>query len=189
MPESLFRCGPEPARFVAHSFAAGPCPMSQTPHRLDLARAELRANRPEQAQALCLAVLADEPGLPAAQQLLGAALLALDRPEEALDCVSAARRAADSVDLMTLTGRILGKLERYEDSAALQEAALALAPDRPDVITNLGVALFELDRFGPALELFRRAFKLAPQDARIVANLGNFLDFAGALDLSLAAYE
>jgi Flp pilus assembly protein TadD len=163
--------------------------MIQSPNRVDLARAALRDNRPEQTEALCKAVLADEPGLPAALQLLAAALLMLDRPDEALDYATTARGAADSVDLMTLTGRILAKLERYEDAAALQEAAFALEPDRPDVITNLGVSLFELDRFGPALELFRKAFRLAPQDARVVANLGNFLDFAGTLDLSLAAYQ
>ncbi len=163
--------------------------MTPPPNRLDLARAALRDNRPEQTETLCKAVLADEPGLPAALQLLAAALLMLDRPDEALDCATMARGVAGSVDLMTLTGRILAKLERYEEAAALQEAAFALAPVRPDVITNLGVSLFELDRFGPALELFRKAFRLAPRDARVVANLGNFLDFAGTLDLSLAAYE
>ncbi len=157
--------------------------------RLDLARTALRDGSPERAVALCRAVLADAPGQETAQQLLATALLVLDRPDEALSIVEAARAAGDSVDLMTLAGRILAKLERYEESAALQEQAYALAPERPDVITNLGVALFELDRFGPALELFRKAFRLAPQDARVVANLGNFLDFAGTLDLSLAAYE
>ena len=159
-------------------------------HRLDQARAALRAQCPERAVALCQEILGAEPGEAEALELLAAAWLALDQPEAALEAAEAARLVApDRVDLITLTGRILAKLERYEDAAALHEAALKLAPDRPDVITNLGVALFELDRFGPALELFRRAFKLAPQDARVVANLGNFLDFAGTLDLSLAAYE
>jgi len=163
--------------------------MTEPPDRLDLARAALRDAQAERAVALCRAVLAEVPGQGTALQLLAAALLMLDRPDDALASVDAARAAGDSVDLMTLAGRILAKLERYEESAALQEQALALAPERPDVITNLGVALFELDRFGPALELFRKAFRLAPQDARVVANLGNFLDFAGTLDLSLAAYE
>ena len=163
--------------------------MTEPPDRLDLARAALRDSQAERAAALCRDVLADEPGQAAARQLLAEALLMLDRPDEALAIADEARAGGDSVGLMTLAGRILAKLERYEEAAAVQEQAYALAPERPDVITNLGVALFELDRFGPALELFRKAFRLAPQDARVVANLGNFLDFAGTLDLSLAAYE
>jgi Tetratricopeptide repeat len=160
--------------------------MDLPPDRLDLARTALRDGVPERAVAICGAVLADQPRESAALLLLATALLVLDRPDEAL--ARADEVPGDSVDLMTLKGRILAKLERYEDAAALQEQAYALAPDRPDVITNLGTALFELDRFGPALELFRKAFRLAPQEARVVANLGNFLDFAGSLDLSLAAY-
>jgi Flp pilus assembly protein TadD len=164
--------------------------MTSPPHRLDLARAALRAHRADEAVPLCRQVLADQPDDPAALELLAAAWLALDQPEAALENAEAARRLApESVDLLTLTGLIMAKLERYEEAAALQEAALARAPQRPDVITNLGVALFELDRFGPALALFRQAFALAPKDARVVANLGNFLDFAGTLDLALAAYE
>jgi len=164
--------------------------MLPQPERLDLARAALRAHRADEAVSLCRQVLDEEPDQPLALELLAAAWLALDQPEAALESVLAARRSGpETVDLLTLTGRILAKLERYEEAAALHERALALAPQRYDVMTNLGVALFELDRFGPALALFRQAFALAPQDARVVANLGNFLDFAGTLDLALAAYE
>jgi tetratricopeptide (TPR) repeat protein len=160
------------------------------PPGLERAHAALRDHRPGEAAALCREILARTPDSGPALALLAAALLALDQPQAALDCAVAARRSAlDDVDLLTLHGRILVKLERYEEAAALHEAALARAPERCDVMTDLGVALFELDRFGPALALFRQAFARAPRDARVVANLGNFLDFAGSLDLALAAYE
>jgi Flp pilus assembly protein TadD len=166
--------------------APSPCNIA----RLAGARTAFRAGNFNHAEALCREVLTDHPSCPEALRLLATVLLALDRPEAALDCVTLARPAGpDDIDRMLLEGRILTKLMRFEEAAALLQAALALAPDRPEIITELGVAQFELDRFGPALELFRRAFKLAPQNARIVANLGNFLDFAGTLDLSLAAYD
>jgi Flp pilus assembly protein TadD len=157
---------------------------------LDLARAALKSNQPAEAAERCQAVLAASPGLPAARELLAAALLALDHPELAEEHAVAALAAdPDNPDLLSLDGKVLAKLERWQEAADRHRAALELAPGRPDLMTDLGIALFELDQFGPALALFRQAFQLAPTDARVVANLGNFLDFAGTLDLALAAYE
>jgi predicted O-linked N-acetylglucosamine transferase (SPINDLY family) len=94
---------------------------------------------------------------------LGLALLALQRPDEALASFDRALALQPAfVEAIANRGNALVRLLRHDEAIAAFEAALALAPERADVWSNLGNALLEARRYPQAVSAFERVVALDP---------------------------
>ena len=116
-------------------------------------------------------VVAHNPTARGAQQNLGKALLAAQRPEEALAASRAAiERAADDVKAHANAGAALIRMGRLDEAEEQLRRALEVDPRNPVVLQNLAESLRKLERFDEALEYYRAA---------ISVNAGNALPHAG----------
>jgi predicted O-linked N-acetylglucosamine transferase (SPINDLY family) len=92
---------------------------------------------------------------------LGLALLALQRPDEALASFDRALALQPAfVEAIANRGNALVRLLRHDEAIAAFEAALALAPERADVWSNLGNGLLEARRYPQAVAAFERVVAL-----------------------------
>jgi tetratricopeptide (TPR) repeat protein len=99
--------------------------------------------------------------------LLGPALSAAQAPAQTPASPSPAERAEEAFArgvALHQASDILGAIEAYEDS-------LALEPDRIEARSNLGAAFVRLGRYEQAIEQYRKALQLAPGNATIAFNL------------------
>jgi tetratricopeptide (TPR) repeat protein len=139
-------------------------------------------------------VLAQEPRSFDAQRLLGAALLALGRCEEAVaqfDRALAIR--SDFAEVWALRADALARLNNHEAAAASFERGLALRPDDAAGWNNLGLQWIACRRFEPALAALDRAVALAPEAAVAWTNRGiaqgHLGHFTGALQSHARALQ
>jgi len=114
---------------------------------------------------------------PVISQQLGALLLSLGRPDEALACW---QTAADngSADATCWANLGLLRLHRREDEAAerAMRHALHLDPRQPRTLVNLGVLLAAGKRWAEAESLYRAALEMQPDDVPALTNLGLALE-------------
>ncbi len=116
-------------------------------------------------------VVAHNPTARGAQQNLGKALLAAQRPEEALAASRAAvEHAPDDVKAHANAGAALIRMGRLDEAEEQLRRALEIDPSHPIVLQNLAESLRKLGRFEEALQFYRAAIK---------ANVGNALPHAG----------
>ena len=108
-----------------------------------------------------------------ARQLLGLALAALDRGDEAVEALTQARRLApgDAMLRLDLTS-VLAGMGREDDAFAELEAARALTPKSALPLTNMGTIRQSQGRFEEAMALYAQAVALDPEDAVAHGNLG-----------------
>jgi protein O-GlcNAc transferase len=103
------------------------------------------------------------PASPAVHSNLAVALLALERPGEALQCCEAALRLKpDFPEGHCNRGNALCALDRAAEALAAYEAALAIAPGFFDAHVGRAKALLMLKRYMEAQSSCDRALKLAP---------------------------
>ena len=157
-----------------------------------LARLALAAGDPARARALLDDATTDAPRFGPGFRLLGDALAALGRDDDA----SRARRRADrSPRYAPYLDPLLYELIEESRSATflLQQAstadlttnatwrehlvrgALALDPEQPDALFDLATMLRVLGRYDEALELLQRHRRLFPGDPQVVADIGRCL--------------
>jgi tetratricopeptide (TPR) repeat protein len=86
-------------------------------------------------------------------------------------------------------GRVLFKMGRNGEAAALFEDLARRHPDRADFRQAAGSALLRLGRIDPALACLRRAHELDPANAHILNDLGSALLLAGDLQGALDAFR
>ena len=122
-----------------------------------------------------------------AHALLGRTLLAVGRPQEAVEAYRTAARL-DPINPAVFTGLALSLLSAGDLEASLEvcEAVLGLAPDDPEAWYAKGRALLLMHRPSPAAAAFERGAALAPDDARLQLGLG---DAYAALDLNPQAVD
>jgi len=104
----------------------------------------------------------------------GAALLALDRPAEAVEAASAGLQASgEQAALYTLRGNARAVLRDFPAALADYERALALDSDNPDYLANGAACCLELDMVLRAEELLDRLMEVAPSSAayNLIGNL------------------
>lgn len=89
-------------------------------------------------------------------------LLALGRPEEALDLATRARELDPlSIGLAMLEADYLVRVGRIDDAISLYRRTIEVEPDNPENYFGLGEALFQQGRFDEAIEARRLAHEAA----------------------------
>jgi protein O-GlcNAc transferase len=130
-------------------------------HRLGLDAA--RSGDTLQAVEWLEAAVAADPRQAAAHCNLGAALLDLKRPGEALLCFERALQLAPGYTLALYNhGTALFQLRRFEEALVSLEGVLRVEPHHVNALVNHGSALRELQRNETALLSLARALELAP---------------------------
>lgn len=133
---------------------------------LELARRELAADQPAAAEAKCLRVLGEHHHHPGALQVLGQALYAQARHEEAVRVFHALTVMEPMVagNWQNLASA-LRPAKRYAEALAAFEKALQLAPPSAALLYNLGVLQMDRCDYRAAHLALRDAVGLAPADA------------------------
>ena len=120
---------------------------------------------------------------------LGHALLATNRPAEAVHQHEAALRLAPrSASLHNNLAAALQVLDRHDDAIAHYRQALSVRPDDASTWANLGMALREIGRIGEARDAFGRAAALAPNEARYLRYVADCTTL-GTGDATIAIME
>ncbi len=164
--------------------------MSDLAPLLDRARACLRGGDPRQAEANCRGALREEPRSADAWRLLGAALQAQGRLDEAAAAFREALRLRPAdADAHCELGAVLASLGRRGEALDAYREAVRLRPDHAEALVSLGVALGEQGRAGEAVDLLRRAVAARPTLARAHLNLGVALAQQGQPAEALAALD
>ncbi|MBG7618264.1 tetratricopeptide repeat protein [Herbaspirillum sp. AP02] len=147
------------------------------------------AGRFAQAQALCLALLAQAPQHPAAHQLL--AMLALQRqaltPARQHILQSLAPRP-QHVPSLIIAGKIAQAAADLDGAIGYFDAATRYQPDLSEAHFHLGNSLSAMGRHQEAIQALRQAVALAPQAMEAVLNLGTALREQGDLPAARAAF-
>jgi tetratricopeptide (TPR) repeat protein len=156
------------------------------PSRDDLlaqATLALDGDRPDDAERLATEVLAADPHHAGALYVLGYALTAQGRYDEAVDVLALAVEIAPlKVELSIQLG--YAELSRRDCASAKAAFARALdiSPKAHDALFGLAKAHQELGENEPAAEGFRRYLTVRPNDAGAWLNLGHCLLEIGQLD-------
>ena len=127
-----------------------------------------------------------QPGHAGTQINLIRALLADQRPAEALTEAGLCPRPPESVDIAFLRGTALNALGQPAEAVTVLEHAVALDPTNAAAVLNLGNACADLDRLGEAEAYYRRAIELAPKLLEAYASLGFVLTSCGRLEEAIA---
>jgi tetratricopeptide (TPR) repeat protein len=161
---------------LAHLRAAVP---TYPPARYQLGLELFRLNRFDEAIAELRTFLQEEPGLAeigAAHAIIGRALTALRRPQEAIAEFRLAI-AAPTPDV-TAHGRlaeILFQQQAYDEAITEYRAFLNAYPNDQSALGGLGVALIVMGHADEAIAAFRRAVTLDPQNGLARENLARAL--------------
>ncbi len=126
------------------------------------------------------ALLREHPDDPGIRVRLGASLMSLGRPAEAVPHLEA---AASMVPRDPVILRVLG--QAYFASGRAAEAArrfrdvLEITPGAPDVLVSLGACQYQLGDFDGSAASFRSAIEEESQNSRALAGLGMSLNALG----------
>ena len=134
-----------------------------------------------EAEALCRAVLAAEPGHFEALFLLGTLAGRAGRAEESARILAqAVARHGGSANAHNNLGNALQALRRFDEALASYDRALAVKPDHGDAHYNRGIVQAVLARHADALASYDRALALRPEHVDAHANRGLALRELGA---------
>lgn len=157
--------------------------------RILLGRATLHSGDIERAEVEFRRAAADRPSWWAVHNALGAFLLRINQPREALASFEEALRLAPG------NARVLGNmgaaylyLQDYARAAELLGEAAAISPTR-QIWLNLGTSRYHLRQFAEATKAFREAVALAPHDHRLWLSLGESVLWASEPDAAREAFE
>ena len=152
----------------------------------NVAEALRQGGRREEAMAAYREALRLDPDFAPAHVGIGAALVDLERYEEAAE--SLARAVAQDLEDETaatahyLAGRALQGLDRPAEAAAEFERAIERAPNHAQALDHLAHWRFGRQDYEEALELYRAKARLEPDDATVHANIGVTLYFLSRSD-------
>jgi len=151
---------------------------------------ELQTGRAGAAIASLGRLIAADDTRPAAHALLGDALLALERPVEALESYETAlRRDPGLASAQYGRGGALLELGRMHEAVAEFDRVLARQPGDADAWYKRGNALFGGRQMAAAVESYDRALTLRPAHAAALNNRGGALLALRRLDTALDSFE
>lgn len=158
---------------------------------LPLALARYRGGDHARAVQILRRVLKADPANADAHNLLGAALLAQDKPEDAARAFRQATSLSATASHHYNLAQALATCGRHSEAAEQCRAALALTPDHAGALSALGCALRLLGDHAQSLECHRRAVALAPAQPSLLYNhaiaLSDHGDFPAAARACRAA--
>ncbi|HEX8702086.1 MAG TPA: tetratricopeptide repeat protein [Myxococcaceae bacterium] len=127
--------------------------------------AALEVGHPQRAAADAVRIIGLAPFLAQGHLILGSALLALDKPGEALEAVDAGlAQRADEPRLHRMRSVTLFELKRFDEALEAANAALARNPELADAHSSRAFALSALGRTEEALEAVSKAIELEPDE-------------------------
>ena len=128
---------------------------------------------------------------PAAENVLGRALLAAGKTSEAETHLAAAWQATKADPRLAFDyAQVLLRQEIFDKSAEVLTTALESRPDDPQLVLALGVARYGQRRFEDAITAFLKVIAIDPQVDQPYVFLGKMLDQAGThLPEITLAYE
>ena len=120
----------------------------------------------------------------------GAALVALDRPDEALTCYDKALEIKPRfAEAWNNKGNALGALGRSDETVACCDKAQSINPQYAEAWNNKGVALGAFGRYEEALTCCDKALEIKPRYAEAWYNKGVALDALGRSDEAVVCYD
>jgi tetratricopeptide (TPR) repeat protein len=134
--------------------------------------------------------VAKNPNAWGARCNLGAALILLGRPQEAIFHLEQALRVRpDYAEAQNSLGLALWQTGKEQEAIGHYEQALRLKPDYAEAHCNLGAALGQAGRIPEAIEHLEHALRIQPDHAGAHNNLALALRQVGKLDEAIAHYE
>lgn len=134
--------------------------------------------------------IAIDPRNALSQNNLGAVLLALRRPAEALGAFERALSLnAGYAEAIVNSGNALVELARPREALERYDRARSLGFANPTLHYNRGVALHRLGRLDEALAAYGEALALAPDHVDALANRGEALRQLGRREEALASFD
>ncbi len=174
---------------VSIAFAAGPG-VDEQARLLERANASYAGRQPLEAVRLYREYLARYPDRADVRVFLGAALLNLDRPKEALEEAQHALTLDKSYSrAYTLEGRIYAGQHDWELARQAFAEALQVNPRDRETWYFSGRAYFDGNRFDKAIEAFQQALAVGPGDSRVYENLGLASEALGRFAEAEQAYQ
>jgi tetratricopeptide (TPR) repeat protein len=143
-----------------------------------------------QAERVCRQIIGARPANADAHNILGVALAALGKTE---DAVASLKRAIkinpQAASYQGNLGEVLRQAgETQEALKALQEA-IRLDPRNAQALNNLGIINYELKQYRDAVKNYRAALEVRPEMPEALNNLGNALRVTGDVDGAMHAYQ
>jgi tetratricopeptide (TPR) repeat protein len=143
-----------------------------------------------QSENVCRQLISVRPGNADAHNILGVALQALGRGDEA---ILSLRRAVELAPMASNVhanlGEVLRQQGKADEAAEALDEAVRLDPNNAQALNNLGITHFERGRPKVAADHYRRAIEVDPTLAEAYNNLGNALRLVGDNDGAIAAYQ
>lgn len=143
----------------------------KTPAHLDLQEAMRlamdwhRQGRIEQSKELYEKIIAQEPGYPEAQHMLGLALFQMGDLEAGRQCLALCLEfEPGNLTAMGNLASVLAALEKREEAAELLRQLLEMAPDRATAWRGLGDVLASLKRLPEAAQAYEQALRFWPPE-------------------------
>jgi len=135
------------------------------------------AQRYAEAAAAYRALLEEDPANPALRLRLGASLLQMGRPDEAVPHLAAAEKTVpgDAAILQVLAQAYLAA-GRFGEAAKLLRSLLETSPGDPGLLVRLGACEYQGGELEAAATSFRAALEAQPDNGRALAGLGMSLN-------------
>ena len=166
---------------------------------------DVRLNRPEflrkainayiggnfqEAERLCISILAIDRDFVDARHLLAIAQAMQGRNNLALDNYDRVLAAnPDCAEALNNRGNALQRLGRFDEALESYERALAVRADYAEALNNRGITLHDLGRFEEALGSYDRALTVRADYAEALNNRGITFHDLKRFDEALASYE
>jgi tetratricopeptide (TPR) repeat protein len=163
-------------------------PASADDRAVAQAKAAIEAGRVVEAEQLVRDILARKPGHRAASHVLGVALLAQGRADEAIALLEIAGRDGSDPVVETHLAMALRKAGRANDAMACLERAVTREPSFPPAFHELGTLLDSLNQFERAEAVLRKGLKLSPAAPDTWCALGGVLLMRGDRDGAQMAF-
>ncbi|HZK82230.1 MAG TPA: tetratricopeptide repeat protein, partial [Humisphaera sp.] len=149
-----------------------------------------QAGRHAEAQAMCRALLAREPGNAEGHYVLGLAMQSMGQVGEAGECY---RRAAELQPALAEAwcnlGLVLRGQNRAEEALACFERAVALRPTVAELHNNLGLMLYDLGRCAESIATLEQALRLRPDFPEALNNLATSFRKIGQAGKAIECYR
>lgn len=148
-----------------------------------------KAGRLEDSEALATSVTQQYPQHPLGWSVLGALLMQMGRPVEALlPLQKSAELSPQNPETLSNLAGTLQSLGRLDEAKANLKRAIALKPDYAEAHYNLGLTFHKLGRASDAEKSYRQALALKTDYVDAHFNLANTLKQSGRLDEAEESY-